>query len=454
MMIKSALRHSKAKTSYLLVSIVLTLGLPFSAYANQGLCSSIFETITSSAFHLFQNNLVEKTPNESAWDKLITDRVSPYYKNAWDRNFNQYYHRDFIEYKEKRVVEMEILGKLGFEISQDKITAPDFNTFVDKYENYLNSHKVPEVQRIRPAVLFRKKENTDDILLKVPHKERWTENIDEWKTTADVRIKPRQMAQALADGRYPVFYDGAHDVFHLITFALYPEYAQALRDGHARLAAGKVGGGFLHRTSYFLEVLTLADPQQLKTIKSHLTIKDISQQEVTIRDFENAVNKLSEIETWEKVQFWLANFQSFLRHYAGGMAEPRERNIYNNRKSINDIKAQFYAPTGSASKVTLAAILPDGMSHMDSQLNRLVNERIDISLSSRATTENLAEIESMIRRQVARMEYALWASATKINVNQWAADTLGFYVDPSSPTMQFIKDAFGENSATYRGFTQ
>ena len=58
----------------------------------------------------------------------------------------------------------------------------------------------------------------------------------------------------------------------------------------------------------------------------------------------------------------------------------------------------------------------------------------------------------LLKLQIARMEYALWKSATEINQEVWINDTMKESVDLESSTMLFIKDCFGVNSAIYQLF--
>jgi hypothetical protein len=187
-----------------------------------------------------------------------------------------------------------------------------------------------------------------------------------------------------------------------------------------------------------LEVLTLADPIQIENIKTILTIKEPSPS-TTYEDFLESVNKLSNSELYEKQNFLLTHFEGFLRHYSAGTADLWERDRY--RQAFNAYK-YFDNQHTPPEKNRFDDLLTDGMTHLPAILKEL-----SVVVKSPAR-------ETLMRVQVARMEYALWKSATQITMAQWAKDTLQPEIDINSPTMKFIKDVFGESSATYRAFTE
>lgn len=422
---------------WILLFSILTTAVPFSANGTTPLCEQFLDSAGTS--HSEALTAGEFQENQKKWDQYIEDTVSPYYRKRWEAYLNSSLKFWILAAKKENLTEIRLLEKFGFTITKEKIEVPSFVEFAKNYENYLDAEKIPEDERIRPAITFMKRADHSTRLLKTIEDRSQNEKFEEWISPTDVRLTGRQMANALESGKYPVFVEGTHDLYHLTIFAMYPDYAKALRDGFRKLGEGRVGGAFLKRTSYFLEVLTLADPAQLDGIKAILSVKAPSSS-TTYKDFLEAVNKLSESELNEKQNFLLTHFEGFLRHYAAGTADPYERDRYRQAFNILDQFKLQKTPTG---KVRFQDLLTDGMTHLPSVLKALW-----------IIGKGPAELETLTRVQVARMEYALWKSATTITMTQWAKDTLQPEIDINSPTMKFIKDVFGENSATYRAFTE
>ncbi|MBK9321823.1 MAG: hypothetical protein IPM97_02505 [Bdellovibrionaceae bacterium] len=132
-------------------------------------------------------------------------------------------------------VELAVMKKLGFSFSEYSIVAaPSLSTFIKKYEELLNDLKLPESKRLRPAVMLRNK-NTGDFLAVRIGIDPWPEDLAGWIFPRDVRLKARAMAENVSAGRFPIFAEGLHDVFHLLLFSMHPEYVSLLRSGNAQL---------------------------------------------------------------------------------------------------------------------------------------------------------------------------------------------------------------------------
>jgi hypothetical protein len=128
------------------------------------------------------------------------------------------------------------------------------------------------------------------------------------------------------------------------------------------------------------------------------------------------------------------------------MAEPYERSQYSaaiNRLELYQLRRHLTSgPTYYASEPYAVpfVLFHDGLTHMPDFLKQL------------SKYSNGQGINTLTRQHVARMEYALWKTATDITVKQWAHDILTHDLDLNSPTMKFIKDVFREDSATYQLF--
>jgi hypothetical protein len=394
------------------------------------------------------------------WDNYYQKKASPQYRDVWN-SFSGYYKNNFWELKQKGSLEIEIFEQLGFEVTSEKIVNPDLETFIKKYSNYLDMKKIPENQRILPAISVRRKSD-NKILLHNPLVP-WSKNLDEWKPALGIKLNGRDIAENLAEGRFPLFTEGYHDVFHFIIFAMIPEHAKIIREKNRELIKLKLNKSILNRSAYALEVLTLADSTKLLEISGHLTIKNVVDT-MNFDDFLSAVSNLSPEELSLKSQFWLVHFQKYLTHYSAGMAEPVEKEIYdirlyNHMPWSEYILDHFYdgvrtVKEENSNKILPNDILVEGMSHMDTVLKIIVNssERSIEEIFTYPKLDNVMTKDQLLKMQVARMEYALWKSATTVTSKQWTDDTMKEKVDLLSPTMMFIKDCFGKNSLTYHLF--
>ena len=382
-------------------------------------------------------------------------KASPYYKEKWN-NSAHYYRKDFWILKKEGSREIELLEKFGFTITENNISAPDLETFIIKYQEYLDYQKIPQDSRIMPALSIAKKED-QSVKLHNPLTP-WKGSLNEWTPKIGLHLKGRQVTEGLAQGLFPIFTNGYHDIFHFITFALYPSYTKKLIEKNKAIAKLKLNKSILNRSAYALEALTLADSNKISEIRDSITIKKLNSK-TTFYDFHNEVSLLSDEELQTKVEFWKLNFKKFLTHYSGGMAEPVENSIY--RDMINNGKIQYITShfsetykSRSYDKIMPNEILYDGMTYMDAALSKISESTEDeLSKIFNNVGENSNPTKNeLLKLQIARMEYALWKSATEINQEVWINDTMKESVDLESSTMLFIKDCFGVNSAIYQLF--
>ncbi|MBK9321824.1 MAG: hypothetical protein IPM97_02510 [Bdellovibrionaceae bacterium] len=154
-----------------------------------------------------------------------------------------------------------------------------------------------------------------------------------------------------------------------------------------------------------------------------------------LQDFQSAIFKLTDGEVIERAKFWEKAYQNYLIHYSAGMREPYERSQYN---GLVDSQAL-------SSNTLPSELLASGMAHLDYKLSKRLNA-VSNSNSSSSSLEKMADL----RQSLAKLEYALWASSSKIDLAQWMSDTMKPKVNPESPTFQFILDVFGESSPIYQ----
>lgn len=413
----------------------------------------------TSCLDIVQNIIQPKPLDENAvkYDNYFKLKASPYYQTEWETNA-RHYIRDFWELKKKGSPEIELFEKLGFQVFEDKIIVPNLETFITRYRDYLNLKKIPEDSRIMPAMTSIRKSD-EKVIMHNPLLP-WQGNLAEYTPKVGLRLKGRDIAESLASGLFPVFKDGFHDVFHFITFALHPDYAKRLRIKNKALAKLKLNSSILNRNAYSLEALTLANPAKTNDILHVITPKNVTST-TKLKGFQDEIEKLSEDELKAKVEFWSKNYKKYLTAYSGGMAEPKENSIYREMMSgednfakylLNHFSDEFFSP--SYNKIMPNEILYDGMTYMDTALAKistLSQEKIN-QIFSRTTSKKIPNKNELMKLQLARIEYALWKSATTINYQRWLEDTLKDSVDNNSATMLFIKDCFGENSHIYKLF--
>ena len=414
-----------------LVSTLLTTAFPSWALAEGNSCRQIFVQD--------QDHLNER------FQKVFRENIDPQYQKSWLRLANEYYREGLVEAKKNGAPEIAILEKLGFKV--DPTTEMQVPTLMDFFKNY---HKlqdelgIPEGNRLIPTIALGHGERGEKALLFSPLNDQAPADLLSRQILYDYRPKSRQIAEHLVEGRFPVFHNGIHDVFHMITFVLHPEYAKALRDGSQKILKQTFKKPMLNRAAYFLEALSLPNPKKIKEIESLITLRAITK-DTNINDFINAFKKLSKEELEQKSKYWKEHYQDFIIHYAGGKAEPYERNLYRNMISFEDAIKHFIGVRSvkTPDKILSTELITEDVGNLDVFLDRL---KWPIELP-----QNVQRVELM-RLQLARMEYALWKGAKDISVLQWARDTFTGDLDLNSPTMVYIRDVFGENSVIYRDF--
>lgn len=432
--LKIMMRNKSAVKMYLIqMAILLTVVIQLSsieAFASTSACHEIFLANKPQSATLVSEQAKLAAQH---YESVFIDQVSPGYESAWNKNLH--YYRDFFSgIVKSQSVELTIMKKLGFIFSEHSVVSfPSLSTFIRKYEELLNDLKIPESKRLRPAVVLRNK-NTGELLAVRIGIDPWPTDLTGWSFPRDVRLKARAMAENISAGRFPVFSEGLHDVFHLLLFSIHPEYVSLLRSGNAQLLQ-HMKKGFMSRVAFNLEALSLANPAQVREISKLVSYKNPTI-DSRLQDFQAATSKLTDGEVVERARFWGKAYQNYLIHYSAGMREPYERSQYN---GLVDSRVLSY-------KALPNELLASGMAHLDYKLSNRLNAVLNSNSLSRSYLEKMADL----RQSLATLEYALWASSSKIDLQQWMSDTMKPEVNPKSPTFQFILDVFGESSPIYQ----
>lgn len=407
------------------------------------------------------NILISKVDTHSEvqkiWAEKIETNISPSLSNQLLKSTNLYFKSDLNIEKANRTKEVTILEDLGFEINPSEIKVPSFLEFIKRYDHLLTNNHIPEQYKIRPSLAFINRgdgEQTSYTLIRP--------NIDPYPLTAnyyvskDARLKGRDMLKNVAKGKYPVFFNGIHDIFHFVTFALYPDYLIGISKGHQNLENLPLTTGRGFRLAYALEILTLSDPKKLTEIQSILSVKNPTKS-TTYAEFEREINALPTEQLISKAKTLIENYQQYLNKYAAGMAEAKEHRVYADMWTPERVFRHFYERQYFvSSRVLPFDSLSEGMAHMDTVL-KIILKLHKPEYTHEFSNRNLdAEVErsKMLRLQLTRMEYALWTSANTVTVKQFLEDTLSPELNPTSATARFISNVYGQESITYRLFTQ
>ncbi len=398
-----------------------------------------------------------------------------YYKSEWERLANKYSAKFLIEDKISGRQEVLMLERLGFVISSSGIKAPTFDTFLKNYIAVLDEKKVPEKNRIVPALTFQKKEQSGkkmNYLFVTPHLEPFP-NSREWKPVSP-QIKNKSLVRAIANGKLTCFYKGLHDVYHFVTFALHPEGMAAVRHIHEMLAKTENNRSLWRRAVYMLETLSLGDPKKKEELRKFLLfpgVRNSVKGKLTIENFLTFFNSISKEDLMKHAEKMQHHFTDFILSYAGGIADRYERDIYRSRYKM----AQYQSIElfmGIPTYVNLdSMILPDRsiyesfiylVDHLDNILN-LVGQPIESQeLALRSYNKQISintgnpsniRVEDLLRIALARMEFMLWRTATDLTIEQWVSDLSEPNLDLESPTITFLKDTMGESSIIYRFLT-
>lgn len=415
-----------------IVLIINFLCLSLLASKIENSCRSFYFSKRDLVALSAQQQNIAKEYLESHFEK----QVSNVYEKNWNR-FIFFYTSFFREIYAANGVELYSMKKLGFIFSEDaSVRAPSLKAFITKYEALLNEFKIPEKKRIRPAIVLQNYLSKEYLTVRIGI-DPWPTDFQKWTFMNGVRFKSRDMAKAISAGRFPLFLDGLHDVFHLLSFALHPEYVSYLKKGNTLLIEN-MASGLMARAAFNLELLSLADPNKHDALAQVLSIKNPAA-DSRIENFETAINRLSNEETIEKSKFWIKNLQSYLIHYAAGMRDPQEREVL---RSYIDSSSEFLVNSKTMPKEVVASALAFFDVRLDTQLKTELNSEVFLKTDSTRLTE--------LRKLLVQLEYALWTSSKQIDLDQWMKDTMIAEVDKNSPTFKFLADVFGESSIIYR----
>lgn len=350
------------------------------------------------------------------------------------------------------------LAELGFSISGDQFLTPSLSEMVRNYQKALDKRKIPANERILPAVVFSNDRRSYQEHYHIDGF--FTPGVDKPLDIStdlnfqNIQASPESMLGLVSQGRYPIFSTGLHDVWHFVTFLKSPLYAKLLRAAYSRFQKLGASHGQISRLTYETESLALARADKASEIRDIITIKNPDGK--SIADFRAAIESLPETEIIYRTQLMSQKFDSFLNIHAAGALNPTE-----SRSFRNDAKRSYWfnqlqkppqenPPEVDPNPFVLILEAPNVMSAVLSEHLRRYVETKPHPQNPDSRTITLSRLID----QLARMEYFLWVSSTQISMQKWMEDTLQEKLDSNSPTIQFIRDAFGESSWTYKKFIQ
>ena len=412
------------------VAILLTVVAQLvsgAAYGQGNLCEQVLAEVAPRVAEA-------KVPTAAeTFEKFFTEVTSPKYQKGWIGQSHNY--RDFFsEVVKANGLELVIMKKLGFEINQyGYVTVPSLKEFIQNYELLLNELNIPEAQRIRPAIALMHKLTGEVRMVRIGM-DPWPSETTNWSIPTDVRLRARLMAQNISEGRFPVFSNGLHDVFHLFLFAMHPEYVTRIKAGNAEILS-HMSKGFMSRVAFNLEALSLVNPDKAKEISEQVTLKKPTSR-ARLEDFQTAIEQLNDKDLLAKAEKLSENYNSYLVHYSAGMRDPFERAEYNS----------LVGQEAAAFSTLPIGLLASGLAHLAIPLER----DYKMVLFSRADLPYHAQKVANLRKSMALVEYALWKGFSEVTLQQWMNDTMKPDIDLNSPTFQYILTVFGKNSYIYQ----
>lgn len=227
---------------------------------------------------------------------------------------------------------IRLLKELGFRFEGDKIIPPTFQELLDAYIAQLNKMKVPENERILPAVVFFRidmKRRSMEYRLVTPGIDPWpTEpGFQRLSSNTQFNLPGPVVLEALKRGRFPVM-EVSHDVFHLIGYLNAPNFMRSLTRAIAKLdVPARPGIGM--RLNYLNEVLSLGNPRLKKQIETRLTrINIVETENLAFNEVKAEFDRMSENDLLKYAKTLAETYPTLLHDYGGGVNRSSEKKRY------------------------------------------------------------------------------------------------------------------------------
>jgi hypothetical protein len=398
----------------------------------------------------------------SALEKIYLNSISRSYKHGWESAFAQSEHfTHLVRLKDQDHPDIAVLETLGFRIGPYRYEAPTFEEFKNNYIAILDAKGVPHKDRLLPAIQII--DPTQKVRMITPGID-FFPGANDWIFSFE-RLKGKQFFRYAAKGRYPFFETRVHDPFHFVKFSQYPHYAAMVKQAFMYIGAMPSKINWIRRGIWALEMLTLGDPAKKEQIKKFLWFRPAGNKTVEFKDYHGFYKMLPQNMLWTRGWFMVHFFRDHLEHYAGGMAEPSERQNYTEISGMQTLEHFLGAPNMKEvffyDPVVARYFIQQSMTFMPDflrsllDMTKLSDSKLEILFKPYRVVNYQKNLDDLIRLQMARMEYALWKTSYHIGYSQWINDTaMAEKVDLNSPTMKLIRDAWGENSILYKVFSE
>ncbi|RYZ93587.1 MAG: hypothetical protein EOP06_00020 [Proteobacteria bacterium] len=368
----------------------------------------------------------------------------------------------------------QMLEKLGYVFGNGSIRVPPFQVFLKRYNSIFDEQGIPADLRIQPAFVFHTgktfsgySNQEGEFLFVTPGLDSMPEQqglrlVD--PATDQFNLPTKASMQALRSGRWPML-DAFHDGSHFASFAMNPSYMIAVAKHIKSLPKLKKGSSLPSRIFMNLELLALADRDQLAKIKALLSTPEVGHASghLPFRLFLKSVDALSESELRAHAQRLSEQYVGLMKDYGAGPFHSLEKEILKSAEGLagnayKDFKAMLVARhednIGDVYTNSFTAILPQKIRTLLTLVQKELTEQelsgLDYLVIDNTRGAVRANVFQMLRERVALAEYVLW-NTSQFTAAEWVAATVSREkMDLNSPAALLIRDAFSFEGYQYR----
>lgn len=396
----------------------------------------------------------------------VPQPITTEYQKEWGHSAKKYYTSYFSQRNAAHDPLMAVFERFGFHSVDGQLQAPSLEEFVTNYTKLLDEKKVPEADRLYPGVAIKRASGKIEIL--IPSRD--TIQISDGDTfDPNPRLKTASFYGAVSNGMYPLFADGFHDLFHFASFALNPSYMKLIKKIFSTISADQVTKdkatyddskervAKFNRNVYMIETLDLGDPGKIPALKSFLLYDFSAHPQATLHDVQRHYDSLPWELVYTHAQKMLIEYTNYFVGYSAANGDRSEKKAFSgfaNFDRVEGILLRKEKPDTYYGYFPNSMFTEASFGFFDEHLRRLIETwNFDDAYLQQVKFPSRPELQKLIRLQLAKMEYTLWGSATRLTPEIWARDTIFNPIRDDSPTMQFIIELLGKESALYRILT-
>jgi hypothetical protein len=460
----------------ILFNLVLTATLHPASYARET-CNSIFE-IAQSTSSLSKEQRELKMYFETKYEKDVN----------WEWNFDMpkelnALKEDASEGQEK----IEILQKLGFQISGTEVKSPRYIDFVNNYLKQLSELGIPRNESLLPAlVLWRVNEGKIEHRLVTPGIDPWPAEPGFMMSAPPVFNLPYDLIlKAHQNGKFPLVSSGVHDIFHFVSFLRNPEYMRTLRLATKGITNPRPVKFMGFRLNYLDEWFSLGNPKLKDKMKAEFSLlKTIPVESAnSFKSFLDAANSMPDEKLITYAHQLEKIYPSLLTEYGGAVTRSGEKKSFSdlsggihffdmflNPQPMRDLN-RIWRESPSLFPKTLQEILevvelsePEFAKYLTHEIASTYRNKfsqlyrngqdLDAYVPSgeflTPATNARAIIMQMLRTHIARMEYVIWRSTEDMTYKDIIKGILRPDGSVDKKVLEFVKEGWGENSFLYR----